>query len=279
MSIYIHIGFRKTATSWLQKNLFPSLPINYIGKGNNNYPDWLINWHYADDFYFKSQRSEIIKMLERNLVGDRPNLISSEAFTNTSVIYSQAVRIKKISPQAKIIITLRDPVDMVWSHYTHDILEGDCFVDIDNWLDWGRTPFVLHKRKTIYIPDFFFDETIKHYIELFGQENVCVLKMEDMSNEKNIFFEKLYQFLNIKAEPPIAALLATKVNKSNDVVPNASEMKWNNFMIKLQSSYPILHEELARAPFNKYSNKEVVMPENVKRKLELAFKGKTNGYY
>lgn len=279
MNTFVHVGYRKTATSWLQKMLFPTLPINYIGKTEKYYPRWMIEWHYSDDYFFKAGKNRIKDAFAANQQADRPNLISSEAFTNTSVIYSQAERIKDICPLAKIIVTLRDPVDMVWSHYTHDVSEGDCFVDIEDWLDWGRTPFVLHKRKTIYLPDFFFDEAISYYIELFGKDNVCVLKMEDMLTNRERFFGDLYRFLGVTSALPDDHCLSIKINQSNNIISNISEMKWRNFLNKLERDFPGLHEELKGAEGNKYATGMSEMPSGLRERLVAYFKGKTFGYY
>lgn len=239
----------------------------------------MIEWHYADDYFFKTEKDKIRNEFEAHLLPDRQNLISSEAFTNTSVIYSQADRISAICPNARIIVTLRDPIDMVWSHYTHDISEGDCYVDIEDWLDWGRTPFVLHKRKTIYLPDFFFDEAISYYGELFGKDNVCILKMEDMKNDREIFFGNLYRFLGVKSSFPDNNQLSTKVNQSSNIVPNISEMRWENFLSRVKKDIPKLYEELNGAAGSKYFLGGSEMPASLRTRLEGYFKGKTFGYY
>ena len=43
----------------MQEVLFPQLPVNYIAKTDLNYPRWLIEWHYADDFLFERIKGSI----------------------------------------------------------------------------------------------------------------------------------------------------------------------------------------------------------------------------
>lgn len=282
MDLVIHIGYRKTATSWLQEILFPSLSLNYIGKTEGNYPDWLIEWHYADDFFFDDRQNIIRKRLYSCLDKKRINLLSSEAFTNTASIYSQAHRIKKIWPEARIIITLRDPIDMIWSHYRHDIQEGDCFVNIEEWLDWKRTPFVIHKRKTIYLPDFFFDEAIKLYTSLFTDKNICILKYEDMiSHKNNIFFIKLFEFLGIHDQMPSSKQLRKKINESPIEQGSLETLKRKNLEKFIHKHYPILSINDLSSSLNHPMelSRSSGIPSELREKLVNYFKGKSYGYY
>lgn len=280
MDVVIHVGFRKTATTWLQEILFPQLSINYIGKTEANYPNWLIEWHYADDFYFE-QRKEVIK---ENFIScldqEKTNLLSSEAFTNTASIYNQAYRIKNIYPQAKILITLRNPVDMVWSHYRHDIQEGDCFVDIEHWLDWQRTPYVMHKRKTIYLPDFLFDESITLYRDLFGSENVCVLKYEDMQSNNGIYFSELFKFLGVKNDIPSETLLSKKINESPTESESLEILRYKNLNSFLQKHHLRLQlsEDFRSMPVEGLQNSSE-LDNHLRHRLIDYFKGKVYGYY
>ena len=282
MDLVIHIGYRKTATSWLQEILFPSLSLNYIGKTEVNYPDWLIEWHYADDFFFDERQAIIRKRLYSCMDRNRTNLLSSEAFTNTASIYSQAHRIKKIWPEARILITLRDPIDMIWSHYRNDIQEGDCFVNIEEWLDWKRTPFVIHKRKPIYLPDFFFDEAIKLYSSLFTDKNICILKYEDMISQKNnIFFIKLYEFLGIRDQIPSSKQLSKKINESPKEQSSLEILKRKNlekFINKYYQNLSINDSFLSNNHPMELSPSSIIHSE-LREKLVNYYKGKTYDYY
>ena len=196
--LFIHMGYRKTATTWLQEHLFNGHPqIRYLGKNENEYSDWLLDWHYLDDFAYISARERIKTDLENRLDPDDINVISSEAFSNTGVIYQQAFRIRDIAPYARIIVTLRDPVEMALSHYRNDIMNGDAVCGIRHYLDWDRRPFVIGKRRSIYLPDFFFDEVVDLYEQLFGEDNLLVLKFEEMVVSPTDFFTSLGHFMGI----------------------------------------------------------------------------------
>lgn len=277
--LVIHVGFRKTATTWMQDILFPKLDLNYIGKTSSLYPKWLINWHYADDFYFDQKKEEIHDKLISVLKKDRCNLLSSEAFTNTASIYSQAYRIKSIYPDSRILVTLRDPVEMVFSHYRDDINEGDCHVNIEDWIDWKRTPYVLNKRKAIYLPDFFFNESINLYEKIFGQENVCILKIEDMHRKRDIFFSNLFNFLGIYDEIPGVDLLKERVNVSIKNKEDLEKIKIFNFKQYAKKYFAGITISTLYPQISNNSNEKISDKKELQKKLAKYYKGKSYGYY
>ena len=275
-NVIIHVGLRKTATTWLQDVLFPNIKdINYIAKNSDNYPQWLIKWHYLDDYAFNHDMHNIKNNFFSFVQNDKVNVLSSEAFTNTSVIYSQADRIKKIVPNAKIIITLRNPIDVIKSHYKLDIQDGINFLDLEKYLDWKRTPFDLFKRKPIYMPDFFYDENIDYYQQLFGSNNVLVLKFEDMKNNPKKYFDHLSQFLNVTIELD-ELQLNTKKNESNK--DNLADMKFNNLKQFFEKNMSVSLENLSVKKEN-FNISDTVMSNALEEKIKQYLKGKCFGYY
>lgn len=275
-NVVIHIGLRKTATTWLQDELFSKLDkLNYLGKTDENYPEWLIDLHYLDDYKFEKEKRNIKLEIESLLSSDKINLISSEAFTNTSVIYSQANRIKDLFPKAKILITLRDPIDIIKSHYKLDIQDGINFFELENYLDWERTPFDLFKRKPIYLPDFFYDENIDYYQSLFDKENLLVLKYEDMINNSGYFFESLGGFLDIEIDIN-KFKLQTKKNES--IKKDLASIKYQNFLNYLSDKMAISIEDI-KIQQDDFKFTDTIMSEELEHKLKLYFKGKCFGYY
>jgi len=196
--LYIHVGLRKTATTWMQNYLFPKIQgLNFVGKTNNNYPDWFIQWSYWDDSHFQRNVGNLSKRIDAILANNRKTLISSEAFTNTAAILNQAERIKAVWPNSKIIVTVRDPIDVIISHYHHDIKEGTVFREVQEYIDTERTPFFIGKRKRIYLPDYYYTEMIENYNSLFGEKNVCVLKYEMLTMNPRQFISELSDFTGL----------------------------------------------------------------------------------
>jgi len=274
-NIFIHVGLRKTATTWLQNELFQNIEnINYIAKNESNYPNWLIKWHYLDDYAFEMHIEEIKNSFFSLVNENKINILSSEAFTNTSVIYSQANRIKKIVPNAKVIITLRNPIDVIKSHYKLDLQDGINFLELEKYLDWERTPYDLFKRKPIYLPDFFYNENIKYYQNLFGKENVLILRYEDMKNNPDSYFTSLSTFLNINIDHNLFKL-NKKTNESNR--DDIAMLKLKNMKSFLSDNIDCDFSEINIS--EKCSFTDTIMPDKLRIKLEKYFEGKCYGYY
>src|SRR5687768_11966365 len=96
-SIYIHMGYGRTGTTWLQDKVFPIIPgLRYLGKREGDYPDWLINWNYLDRLVLPRETDSIRDHI--NKAREVANvLISSEAFTQTGGIVDQIERIKAVT--------------------------------------------------------------------------------------------------------------------------------------------------------------------------------------
>ena len=198
--ITVHIGLRKTATSWLQRYLFDANKelIGYAGKYEHFYPDWLLELHYLDDFAFDEKANQISKCISTLHDKNKKLFISSEAFTNTAVSYQQAYRLKRVIPNARIILVLRDPVDMILSHHHNDIQMGNAWARLNDRIDWNRTPMVIGKRKSIYLPDFYADELVDLYCELFGSNNVLVLEYNEFAEDINRFIVRISDFIGVE---------------------------------------------------------------------------------
>jgi hypothetical protein len=46
----VHVGYGKTATTWLQERIFGQLDSGvYLGKRLNDFPRWILEINYLDD--------------------------------------------------------------------------------------------------------------------------------------------------------------------------------------------------------------------------------------
>ena len=200
MRLVIHIGFRKTGTTFLQNEFFVKLPVdkfNYLGKKNNTdgYPEWLINWQYLTDFEFEKNIESLRDSIFELLSEDRINMISSEAFTNTDMWYRSSQRILKLFPDAEILITIRDKEEMLRSLYRHKVAEGSFTRKLRDYLDYSTRPFDIHKRKPIFLADYDFDKIIDHYKKNF--KKVFVLCLQDFF-AKSTVLQEFYGDLGIE---------------------------------------------------------------------------------
>ncbi|MFP4555383.1 MAG: sulfotransferase domain-containing protein [Bacteroidales bacterium] len=187
-AVIIHIGYPKTATTWLQKEFFPNVT----------------NWNYLPPGIFNEQ---IIKIdpFDPNLNFDEWKekdrlIVSNENFiglgrTNGFIKIGLANRLKSIFPDAKIVIFIRNQLDMIASSYNWNVKRMGCNLSPKKFLNFtdGR-PNQISMYKLFHNNYY---EIIKLYSELFGKENVYVFLFEDFQRNPEKFinnFCKTFDF-------------------------------------------------------------------------------------
>jgi|TARA_B100001964_G_scaffold239864_1_gene308379 hypothetical protein len=198
--IIVHPGYSKTATTWLQDEIFAELGAEiYLGKTTKNYPRWILEIIYLDDATFDRRINQLRETVRKKTMNKPISIISSEAFTNLGAVHSQARRIRKIFGQAKIILVLRNPISWIISNYKCSVQFEKFYKRLEDILDYAekRTPLALEKRPPFYLPDYFYDETVETYISLFGLERVLILRYEDFRENPREFGQRLEEFTGV----------------------------------------------------------------------------------
>ena len=111
--------------------------------------------------------------------------ITGEASANT---FAQVPpeRLKKAYPQAKLILSLRHPVDRAFAHYKMLLRFA---------MEGRRLPIVLHDFKSDFVRDFragangifapvsLYTERLKAWTAVFGEEAICIVRSEDLRDK------------------------------------------------------------------------------------------------
>ena len=198
MKLFIHIGFLKTGSTYLQKNVFSEIKnTKYIHFNEKKYLlDEINHIQTAGDIFLSKKKiSKIKNFINKNK--DKNILISSETFSgaiNTPTIGTTIVmpiiakRIKKIFKNPQIIIFLRNQKDMIISSYKDDVALGYS-LSFEEWLN--------NKVKLNSLDYYFFHKIIKFYFKLFGRKNVHIFFYEDIFFKKN-GFKSFFQLIGLK---------------------------------------------------------------------------------
>ncbi len=123
-------------------------------------------------------------------------------------LYSKlaASEIKEFSPDAKIIIMLRNPVDMLYSQHCQFLYNGN-----EDIISFEKALEAEEKRKNgLLIPKsatlpegLYYKETVKYfeqvkrYLEIFGRENVHIIIFEDFKKDTALSFRDTLVFLGL----------------------------------------------------------------------------------
>lgn len=123
-------------------------------------------------------------------------------------LYSKlaAVEIKEFSPTAKIIIMLRNPVDMIYSLHGELFYAGD--EDIESFeaaleaeserAQGVRVPKNCNQKfALIYRDTAKYADQVRRYWEVFGGKNVCTLIFEELKSDPALAYRNVCEFLDI----------------------------------------------------------------------------------
>jgi len=190
----IHIGYPKTATSWLQMEFFPKIKNIMVVNRQEIFrkiiepEDLIINY------------AEIREWINRNYGGKV--LLSAHGFIGTNhsfgirnyLIRENATRLKNIFPEAKIIIFIRNQPDIIASTYLQYLKAGGTY-SATKFLKTKRF-YKLNDIVFFYYSYFEYHKIIEFYKSMFGKLNIYVYLFEEFLNNPEHFIEILANDFN-----------------------------------------------------------------------------------
>lgn len=190
--LLIHIGYHKTATTWMQRQLFQ--PVHGYRQicGHQEVFDLIVKPHGLR-FDPAPMQALISRGIESLAKGEVP-VISSEILSGhpfkggrENDVYAE--RLQQIAPGARILISIRDQLRILPSVYMQYILRGGTMppsVFFDGTQELGYFAFT---------PEHFeYDLLLAHYQKLFGAENVHVLPQEGLQRDRDTVLQRLAEF-------------------------------------------------------------------------------------
>ena len=106
--------------------------------------------------------------------------------------------IHEVSPNARILISLRDPVERTYSHYLMSIRDGILHLPFHEIVEKIKTnEITLFNRYLIECNNV---ENIKRYIDFFGKQNVRIIIFEEFIKESEKYVKEIVEFLGLNTE-------------------------------------------------------------------------------
>ena len=102
--------------------------------------------------------------------------------------------IHRESPDARIIISLRDPIERAFSHYLMFIREGR---ESRSFLKAVQSSPLAEE----YVEFSLYCEATKRYLDTFGGQNSLILMFEDLVRDPRETTERVVRFLGLPTEP------------------------------------------------------------------------------
>lgn len=170
----IFIGPLKTATSYIYEY--------YRQHPNVTTSDQVKELYYYDEHYDKGEDWYL-----NNFSPKPDHLVMIDVAPSYMNDPNAIERIRQDNPNAKIIITLRDPVERFSSHVKHHIRHGQHYSGFDNLII--EHPMVVQGSN--------FEKYINKWVNTFGEENVFVLDYRELIQDSAGFMRKICNLINV----------------------------------------------------------------------------------
>lgn len=199
MPLFVHVGLHKTATTYLQVDVFPHLSgVNYINGNDSALLSWKRRMYMQDPLIFdvEQARNTILSHME----GDN-NLLSTEALSGSPMgqylgrdLILQ--KLKAMFPEARIILGIRAQPDIIWSLYKNYVRKGGT-CRLDQMVD----PYgAVVGRDFIDLDTYKYGPYLDRISSLFGRENLHIVVFEQLAMDRDGLLRGLSDFLGAEIE-------------------------------------------------------------------------------
>jgi len=187
MSTYIHVGYPKTASTWFYKNFL------IFVKNIKVYDRKLIRKCFMEPDAFSFNVDKIKELFETNDKIDR--WLSDDILLGRLrlggvrgfITKEMANRLKLVFPDAKIILFIRNQIDILASAYLQYVKSGGNY-GINRFFYSEKYYGKEANRLILLDTDYFlYDKVFEYYFNLFGTENVHIFLYEDLAENPQKF--------------------------------------------------------------------------------------------
>lgn len=199
--VIIHIGYPKSASTFLQTKIFPNLPLHYlmlVGP-NRKYLDMVVsktaldinelqNWINAEVKKQRANNTYQILLLSHEELAGIPNN------NNPEIAYATAQNLKRLFPNAKILIIIRNQIDYLLSLYAFRV--GVKGAETKNF-----NQFIQRMGKSGLFEYLQYHRLIQKYQDLFGASQVLVFPMEMLKKDPDTMLKEMFAFMGVSPQP------------------------------------------------------------------------------
>ncbi len=246
MNILIHIGYPKTASSWLQETLFKDENYGFYALHDGNSKTVRDVKRMALPFYetmpFDFDAEAVRTYIDRNcpLEEEKCAVISNErlsggAFFGGYDSVDIAKRLYSVFPNARIFMMIREQFDIIISQYFQKLKKGlgQSFQRyVGKKVHDGRPSFMIDHYK--------YDRLIELYQQLFGKDKVLIYPFEALKADPFRLVNTLTRFcdLSLDFNPELNEKYKNQYNKhSNYFAASATRLLGPLFLSHAVNGY------------------------------------------
>jgi hypothetical protein len=176
---YVGIGAQKCASTWLHRILadHPQVAVPETKE--------------VDFFSYRYDRG--YQWYERCFVGAADARARGEISPSYFCEPAVPERVARYVPDARIIVSLRDPVERALSNHRHEVREGH-LVGADLTFETGLD------NNPMYVEQGRYATHLKKWLDYFPREQILVVLMEDVASDPLDVARSVYRFLGVDAD-------------------------------------------------------------------------------
>jgi len=223
--LFIHIGLPKTATTFVQNNIFPKYPnLDFLGKG---YKSSIVNVLLSNNHKFLLSHEHMLACPFHQI---------NDGWINE---FERNLRILAVKvPHAKILLSFRHHPNLLLSYYKEYISKPNRFeyMSIDHFFDPINDLGFLKKG------DLNFMKMIE-LVETFFQNKPFVFTLEEINNDLQVFVNALSNYLGEESFT-VKDISRSKVNKGVKYYPGKILRALHN--LQNRNYFPNLYNPISR---------------------------------
>ena len=186
-NLFIGIGAQKCASTWLYEIL-------------QDHPDVVLSDHKETDF-FSYHYDRGLQWYERRFQSQQNGCLVGEVSPSYFVSKDVPERLLSYAPAAKILISLRDPVERAISNHRHEVRLGNLTgPDLSFEAGLRNNPMYLEQSR--------YGTHLQRWQSLFPPSRILILFQEDIQIAPLAVARQVYSFLDIDKDHVSAALHA-----------------------------------------------------------------------
>jgi hypothetical protein len=222
MKIYLHIGLPKTATTFLQEEVFPQITdpdFIYNPPDIMEYISSFLRFDPSQKYVKETHQKEISQILQS--YADKNILLSAESMSVDPWTFNRknCAILSQLLPQAEIILFLRQQTDWVRSMYRFSVKKGT-FITARQFLGYNQgtfsytNPSFRWRKTTLNVPAIRFDELIQEWSDRFGKEHIHIFFFENLADDPQKTMDSLFTLLGVATEARPEIDFKKKINVS-----------------------------------------------------------------
>lgn len=157
-------------------------------------------------------------------------------FTEENIVYGDvspnygfeslenAKMIAKYIPDAKLIFTVRNPIDRAYSAYNHYL---QVYPMSKNWGNWyPNKSFIENCEKGADFIGLDYNVTIKNYLEYFDKQNILIVFQENLKTQPQSELNKIFSFLGTPSEKIDSSIVHARTKPNLTIKDRQSVYKY-----------------------------------------------------